>query len=121
MSEEMVMGNAADSQQLTLEIERQGTTAIVKCHGRLVYGVTDVLYSNVSKLIPESKRIVLDLTDLAYMDSMGLGTLMRLYVSAKTKGCSVELIHIGKRVRDLLELTNVIAVFGAVGEHGMRF
>ena len=106
---------------LTLDIERDGTTTIVRCHGRLVYGVGDILYSRVSKLIPESKRIVLDLTDLAFMDSMGLGTLMRLYVSARSKGCSVELIHIGKRVRDLLELTNVISVFASVGEHGFRF
>ena len=115
------MSNAADSPQLTLDIERKDTTTIVHCHGKLVYGVTDVLYSNVSKLIPESKRIVLDLTDLAYMDSMGLGTLMRLYVSARTRGCSVELIHIGKRVRELLELTKMMEVFGSVGEHGMRF
>jgi anti-sigma B factor antagonist len=72
--------------RLTLDIERKGTTTIVKCHGRLVSGVTDVLYSNVRPLIPGSKRIVLDLSDLSYMDSMGLGTLMRLYVSARTSG-----------------------------------
>jgi anti-sigma B factor antagonist len=107
--------------QLTLDIEHEGTTAIVRCHGKLVYGVTDVLYSQVSKLIPESKRIILDLTDLAMMDSMGLGTLMRLYVSARSKGCTVELIHIGKRVRELLELTKIIDVFSAVGEHGIKF
>ncbi len=115
------MTNSADAPVLTIEVERKGTTTIVHCHGKLVYGVTDVLYSNVSKLIPESKRIVLDLTDLAYMDSMGLGVLMRLYVSAQTKGCSVELIHIGKRVREMLELTKILEVFGSVGEHGMRF
>jgi anti-anti-sigma factor len=115
------MPNTADSPQLTLEVDRKETTTIVHCHGKLVYGVTDVLYSNVSKLIPESKRIVLDLSELAYMDSMGLGVLMRLYVSAKTKGCEVELIHIGKRVREMLELTKVLDVFGSVGEHGMRF
>ena len=115
------MPNAADLPQLTLEIEHKGTTTIVHLRGKLVYGVTDVLYTSVSKLIPGSERIVLDLTDLAYMDSMGLGTLMRLYVSAQTKGCSVELIHIGKRVREMLELTKILEVFGSVGEHGMRF
>jgi anti-sigma B factor antagonist len=107
--------------QLTLDIEHKGTTTIVRCHGKLVYGVTDVLYSNVSKLIPGSKRIILDLTDLALMDSLGLGTLMRLYVSAGSKGCTVELIHIGKRVRELLALTNILNVFASVGEHGIKF
>ena len=106
---------------LTLDFEHKGTTTIVKCHGRLVSGVNEGLYSNVSKFIPESKRIILDLTDLTYMDSMGLGTLMRLYVSARTHGCSLELINIGKRIQDLLELTNIWSVFARVGEHGIKF
>ncbi len=107
--------------QLTLDVERKGTTTIVRLHGKLVSGVTDVLYSNVSKLIPESKRIILDLTDLSVMDSMGLGVLVRLYVSAGTHGCTVELINIGKRIRNLLELTQMMEVFATVGEHGIRF
>jgi anti-sigma B factor antagonist len=106
---------------LTLDIERKGTTAIVRLHGRLVSATGDVLYANVSKLIPESKRIVLDLTDLSVMDSLGLGTLVRLYVSARTHGCTVELINIGKRIRDLLELTKVMSVFATIGEHNIRF
>lgn len=107
--------------QLTIDVEQEGTTTIVRCHGRLVSGVTDVLYSNVRPLIPGSKRIVLDLTDLTYMDSMGLGTLMRLYVSARAAGCSLELINIGKRIRELLELTNIWSVFATVGERGIKF
>jgi anti-sigma B factor antagonist len=87
---------------------------------KLVSGVTDVLYSNVGKLIPDSKRIILDLTDLSFMDSMGLGTLMRLYVSARTSGCTLELINIGKRIRELLELTNIWSVFATIGEHGIK-
>jgi anti-anti-sigma factor len=111
----------ASKPQLTVDIERNGTTAIVRLHGKLVSGATDVLYANVSQLIPESKRIILDLTDLSVMDSMGLGTLVRLYVSARTRGCTVELINIGKRIRELLELTQMMEVFSAVGERGIRF
>ncbi len=107
--------------QLTLEIERKGTTAIVRCHGKLVSGVADVLYSRVKEVVPGSRHIVLDLTDLAYMDSMGLGTLVRLYVHARAAGCTLELINIGKRIRDLLELTNIWSVFATVGEHGIKF
>ena len=106
---------------LTLDMERAGSTTFVRCHGKLVSGVTDVLYSRISKLIPESKRIILDLTDLSVMDSMGLGTLVRLYVSARAAGCTLELVNIGKRVRDLLELTHVWDIFSKVGEHGIRF
>ena len=115
------MTTQAAAPQLTLDVEHKGTTAIVRCHGKLVYGVTDVLYAKVSKLIPDSKRIILDLTDLSVMDSLGLGTLVRLYVSAKSSGCSVELINIGERIRHLLELTQVMDVFSSVGEHGIKF
>jgi anti-anti-sigma factor len=115
------MTTPAVAPQLTLEIEHQGTTTLVKCHGKLVYGATDVLYLGVKEHIPGSKRIILDLTDLAYMDSMGLGTLMRLYVSCRASGCTLELIHIGKRIRELLELTNIWSVFATIGEHGIKF
>ncbi len=111
----------AEVPALTLNVEHEGTTTIVRLHGRLVSGVCDVLYSNVSRLIPESKRILLDLTELSVMDSMGLGTLARLYVSARRSGCTVELINIGKRIRELLELTQMMEVFSAVGERGIRF
>jgi len=115
------MPTEASAPQLTLDVERDGATAIVRLHGKLVYGVTDILYSNVGKLIPDSKRIILDLTDLSVMDSIGLGILVRLYVSASTHGCTVELINIGQRIRELLELTHIMNVFSAVGEHNIRF
>jgi anti-sigma B factor antagonist len=86
----------------------------------LVAGVNDVLYSKVSQLIPETRRIVLDLTDLTRVDSMGLGTLVRLYVSCRSSGCSLELINLGKQVRQLLGTTNLLSVFAIVGEHGIK-
>jgi len=115
------MTTEASTSQLTLDIERKGTTAYVRLHGKLVFGITDALYSSVSRLIPESKRIVLDLTDLSVMDSVGLGSLVRLYVSSRRQGCTIELINIGKRIRDLLELTHMWEIFSKVGEHGVRF
>jgi anti-sigma B factor antagonist len=104
---------------LKLEVEREGTTVIVRCHGKLVAGVNDLLYLEVSQLIPDAKRVVLDLTDLTHMDSMGLGTLVRLYVSAKSAGCDLELINIGKRIRQLLTLTNLASVFAIAGAQGV--
>jgi anti-sigma B factor antagonist len=103
---------------LTLEVEIAGDVAVIKCHGKLVSGVTDVLYNQVSHLFPTAKRIVLDLSDLTYMDSMGLGTLVRLYASTKSRGITLELVNLGKRIRELLSLTNLLSVFAIVGEHG---
>ena len=101
---------------LTLTIEEKSNAAVVICKGKLLYGYTDLLYRPVSELIPTHTRIILDLCDLTHMDSMGLGTLMRLYVSARTKGCTIELRNLGKKVRDLLILTNLLPVFSTVGE-----
>jgi anti-sigma B factor antagonist len=108
---------------LTLDIERQGDVTVVHCHGKLVAGVSSTLYSQVCPLIKESKRIVLDLSDLSYMDSMGLGTLARLYVSSKAGGCELVLTHLGKRIRELLGVTHMLSVFTIIGEHGgmMKF
>jgi anti-anti-sigma factor len=58
----------------------------VRCRGRLVAGYTDEFDESVGKFIPGSKRIVLDFNDLTYMDSSGLGAVVRLYVSAKSAG-----------------------------------
>ena len=106
---------------LTLDIHRHGATAIVRCHGKLVAGVDDVLYSSVRQLLPDCKRIVLDLTDLTRVDSMGLGTLVRLYVSARAAGCSFELINLGKQVRLLIKTANLTSAFCTVAEHGIKF
>lgn len=105
---------------LNVEVEHQGTTAIVKCCGKLVAGVNDGFYTEVRKLIPESKKIVLDLTDLTHMDSMGLGAVVRLYVSAKSAGCELELINIGARVKALLGITHLLSAFTSCGEHTSR-
>ena len=105
---------------LTFDVVRTGSTVVVRCNGKLVAGVNDLLYSQVSQLIPDSKRIVLDLTYLTRVDSMGLGTLVRLSVSARSAGCSLELVNLGKQVRQLLGMTNLLSVFAIIGEHGIK-
>jgi anti-sigma B factor antagonist len=109
------MSQEAAAGLLALDIERDGNVAVVRCHGKLVAGVCDVLYTQVSQLIPESKRIVLDLTDLTHMDSMGLGTLVRLYVSTKSAGCDLELVNLSKRIRQLFGVSNLLSIFTVIG------
>jgi hypothetical protein len=50
--------------------------------------------SSPNPLLPEHKRIILDLTELTRMGSLGLGTLARLYLSAHSAGCSLELMNL---------------------------
>ena len=104
---------------VTLEVERSGDVTTIKCHGKLVFGFCDVLYSKIRELIPTSKRIVLDLTDLQQMDSMGLGTIVRAYVSANAAGTSLVLINIAPRIRQLLGVTNLLSVLTDMCEKGV--
>jgi anti-sigma B factor antagonist len=105
---------------LTFEVERDGDTAIVKCHGRLVVGTTQELYQEVKDLLPQAKVVVVDLAELTYVDSSGLGTLVRLHASARKQGCEFKLLHLGKQLRNLLKLTNLLSVFSQVEDHGIN-
>ena len=104
---------------LTLNVERDGSKTTIFCRGRLVSGVTQILYNQVCQILPETKHLVLDLCEVTFMDSMGLGTLVRIYVSTKTAGVTLELIHLGKRVRELLGTAGLLNVFSILGEHGV--
>jgi anti-anti-sigma factor len=74
----------------------------------------------VKRLIPQSRKIVLDLTDLTQMDSMGLGTIVGLYVSAKASGSTLILINLSQRVRELFRITNVWSILEVYGENIIR-
>ena len=102
---------------MKVEISVQGDTMVARCSGRLVAGVAGNLYDEVKPLLANSKRVVLDLTEVDQMDSLGLGTVMRLYVSAKSAGCQLELINLSKRVRELFSITNVMSLFEVYGDH----
>ena len=103
---------------LTIHIEHEGDECIVHCSGSLVSGACSYLHKEVYPLIADTKRIVLDLADVGWVDSMGLGGLVRLHVVSKKNGCNLQLVNVGPRVKDLLELTNLLAVFGETGEKG---
>jgi anti-sigma B factor antagonist len=105
---------------LDLKIREDAGEAVVACSGWLVAGVTGVLYGEVKPLLGRGRRVVLDLTDLTKMDSMGLGTIVRLYASARSAGCDFELINLSARVRELFGITGLLSVFGEMGEHRTR-
>jgi len=106
--------------RLTLTVESLGEASIVHCAGRLVAGVNDQLNQQVIQLIPGSKRIVLDCQELSHMDSTGIGTLVRLYVHARSAGCTLELFNMGKSIRQLLGVTHLLSVLESVGNHQIR-
>jgi anti-anti-sigma factor len=91
---------------------------VVRCTGRLTTETSPLLKAEVKALLPNKRRVILDLTDLAHMDSSGLGALVGLYISAKGAGCGLQLVNLSPRIRELLSLTNVLSVFESCGRYG---
>ncbi len=114
------MSDVAVVRTLTITVDRSGSVPVVRCSGRLVAGATDRFYSDVKQLVPEHKCVVLDFTEVTHMDSMGLGTLVRLYVHAKSAGSVLDLVNVGKSVRQLLGITHMMSVFQVIGENNIR-
>lgn len=114
------MAEPQTARRLSLSIDKHGAFPVVHCSGRLVAGVSDLLYTEVKKLIPGSQRIVLDFGQLTHMDSTGIGQLVRLYVSAKSSGCALEIVNMGTSIRQLLGVTHLLSVFETIAKHNIR-
>ncbi|MBB5058698.1 anti-sigma B factor antagonist [Granulicella aggregans] len=113
------MPEEAPAKPLTYDIIRESGVAFVKCHGRLTAGLTDEFYADLKDVASTCQLLTLDLKDLTYVDSMGLGTLVRLYVHARGAGCELKLLHLDKQLRNLLKLTNLLSTFAVAEEHGI--
>jgi anti-sigma B factor antagonist len=100
---------------LAFETVVNGDQRIIRAHGRLIADQAILLRDHVKPQIREAKRITLDLSDVTYMDSMGLGTIASLYVSARTAGCQFEVMNLTQRVRDLFSVTHLLGLFEAAG------
>lgn len=99
--------------------ERKGEEVIIHCHGRIVAPVADEFYRGVKALMANTRRVTLDLTDVSVMDSMGIGTCVRLYVSARSAGSSLQLINLAPRVRQVLGITNLLSILCDMCEKGV--
>lgn len=102
---------------LKLRVNPRDDATMVVCSGRLTASVTPQFRAEISELIPKTKRVVLDLSALSFMDSSGLGSLVSLYVTARRSGCGLELINLSGHVRKLLGLTNMLSIFESCGQY----
>jgi anti-anti-sigma factor len=91
---------------------------VVECHGKLTSDHAMQFRDEVRKLIPGQKRITLDLKGVPQMDSAGLGAVATLYVSARTRGCKVQVVNATDPIRKLFSVTNLLLLFEDVGRGG---
>ena len=97
--------------ELRLEVVKGGEEILVQCSGRITSTSSATLQTTVRGLIPEANRVVLDLTDVSYLDSSGLGALVALFLSAKRQNCELKLINLNQRLKELFSLTRLASVF----------
>jgi anti-anti-sigma factor len=80
----------------------------VKCHGRLTSVNSSTIKEVVKPLLTQGGRTAIDLGDVSFLDSSGLGALVGLKVSAINQGlCRLEFVNMTPRVLDLLRITHL--------------
>jgi anti-sigma B factor antagonist len=85
---------------------------IVDCNGRIVFGEeASAIREFVKAALVQQKQIVLNLKNVSYIDSGGLGTMVGLYTSAHAAGGDVKLAMLTDRVGQLLQVTKLVTVF----------
>ena len=97
--------------ELLISTEKKTDETIVRASGRITSATSDLLQRTIRGLIPGTKRIVLDLAEVNYIDSSGLGALVSVYLTASRAQCVLELANPKPRIRDLFELSRLQSVF----------
>jgi anti-sigma B factor antagonist len=90
-----------------------GDIMILDIKGRITLGEGDeLLKDKVNSLVNQGKKkIVLNLADVPYVDSAGLGEIVRTYTTVSRQGGSLKLLNLTKRITDLLSITKLLTVF----------
>jgi anti-anti-sigma factor len=97
---------------LILECRRVGDVVVIKCSGRIVAGdEATLLHDRVKQYLVEGCDFVLNLAQVAFMDSSGMGTLVRLVANARNRGGDIKLCNVPDLVRRTFQLTNLTSVF----------
>jgi anti-sigma B factor antagonist len=98
---------------LKLSTRQVDGVTIVDCSGRITLGEGSVVLRDAVKdlLSKGQKKIVLNLGDVNYIDSSGIGELVSAYTTVKNQGGELKLLNLTKKVHDLLQITKLYTVF----------
>ncbi len=96
-------------------VRKAGDVAIVDLSGRITLGDgSGLVRSTIKELIAAgSRNILLNLQDVTYIDSAGLGELVGSYATVASHGGAIKLLNVQGKVKDLLQMTKLYTVFAA--------
>jgi anti-sigma B factor antagonist len=98
---------------MKIEERPVGDVMVLDLKGRLTLGDGDeLLKDKVNSLVQQGrKKIVLNLAEVPYIDSAGLGEIVRTYTTVSRQSGSLKLLNLTKRITDLLSITKLLTVF----------
>jgi anti-sigma B factor antagonist len=97
---------------LTMNSRPVGDVMIVQCNGRIVAGAEVFsLQAHLGDILPHHGDVVLQLEQVSFVDSSGIGALVRLVSAARAKGGDVKLCGVQPQLHKTLEMTNLLSMF----------
>ena len=98
---------------MQIEERNVGDVKVLDLKGKITLGEGDeLLKDKVNSLVNQGNRkIVLNLAEVPYIDSAGLGEIVRTYTTVSRQGGSLKLLNLTKRITDLLSITKLLTVF----------
>ena len=98
---------------LKINIRETADAAILDLSGRITLGdnLGDLRDSIREALAGDQKNILLNLADVSYIDSSGLGQLIGSYATVTSRGGQMKLLNLQKKVHDLMQITKLVTVF----------
>ena len=90
-----------------------GAVSVVALKGRIVLGEgSSALRERIKSLVGDGKKkIVLNMANVTYIDSAGLGTLVAAHISVKKQGTTLLLSDLGNKFHEVLQITRLLTVF----------
>jgi anti-sigma B factor antagonist len=108
-------GRPQHGEETGMQIEERvvGNVTILDLKGKITLGEGDeVLKDKINSLIQQDrKKILLNLENVPYIDSAGLGEIVRTYTTVSRQGGQLKLVNLTKRITDLLSITKLLTVF----------
>jgi anti-sigma B factor antagonist len=103
---------------LKVQTQISGDVCILHCSGRIVFGDEGAaLRERGRNILAGTPKVVVDLNEVDYIDSGGLGILVGLWVSARNKGGELKLVSPTQRIKELLRRTSLAKIFRVYGNN----
>ena len=98
---------------MQIDERKVGDVVVLDVQGRVMLGEGDeILKDKVNSLLNQGyRKLVLNLAQVPYIDSAGLGEIVRTFTTVSRQGGSLKLLNLTKRITDLLSITKLLTVF----------